>query len=84
MTGPQVVPEGVRGLAGLKTLHLWDNEGLTALPAGLGRLRNLEVLNLSHCPGLAALENLHSREGLPALLAHLAAQGEAAAAEGQL
>ena len=48
--------------------------GLIVLP--------IEALRLWHCPGLAALDDLHQREGLPALLAHLAAQGEAAAAPG--
>jgi hypothetical protein len=51
------------------------NVRLTALPAGLGRLRNLEELRRLGCPGLAALDDLQEREGLPALLAHLAAQG---------
>ena len=49
---------------------------------GLGGLPNLEELDLDGCPGLAALGDLQEREGLPALLAHLAAQGEAAAAPG--
>jgi hypothetical protein len=59
------------------------NDELAALPAGLGRLRNLTELvisGISGCPELAALRNLHQREGQPALLAHLAAQGEAAPA----
>ena len=53
------------------------NIELAALPAGLGRLRNLESLYLWGCPRLAALHKLQQREGLPALLVHLAAQGEA-------
>ena len=71
-------------MAGLTGSNLFNNTRLTALPVGLGRLRNLEELNLGRGPVLAALHDLHEREGLPALLAHLAAQGEAAAAEGQL
>ena len=71
-----VLPEGVVGLAGLRALDLRCNTELTTLPAGLGRLRNLKVLYLVGCPGLAALRGLQRREGLPALLAHLAAQGE--------
>jgi hypothetical protein len=39
-------------------------------------LRNLEELYLGRCPRLAALQDLHKREGVSALLAHLAAQGE--------
>jgi hypothetical protein len=40
----------------------------------------LEELNFHHCPGLAVLSDL--KQGLPALLAHLAAQGgEPAAGE---
>jgi hypothetical protein len=70
-----VLPEGVVGLAGLRALDLRCNMGLTTLPAGLGRLRNLKVLYLVGCPGLAALRSLQSWGGLPALLAHLAAQG---------
>ena len=81
----RALPEGMEGLVGLKRLHLYFNERLTALPAGLGRLRNLEGLGLTPlagCPGLAALKDLHEREGLPALLAHLAAQdGEPATGE---
>jgi hypothetical protein len=71
----RALPEGIGRLAGLKILRLNFNQELTALPAGLGRLRNLEALDLHFCPGLAALENLQRREGLPALVAHLAAQG---------
>ena len=52
------------------------------MPAGLDRLRNLEELGLGNYHGLAALEDLKLWEGLPALLAHLAAQGEAAPASG--
>jgi hypothetical protein len=63
-------------LVGLKKLHLMISEGLTALPARLGRLPNLEDLRLLGCPGLAALHGLQRREGLPALLAHLAAQAK--------
>ena len=56
--------------------------GLAVLPAQLGRLRSLEELDIDGCPGLATLQDLHEREGLPALLAHLAAQGgEPAAGE---
>jgi hypothetical protein len=75
------LPEGVEGLTGLRTLDLTGNRELTTLPAGLGRLRNLEGLRLYGCPELAALRNLHQREGQPALLAHLAAQGELAVGE---
>jgi Leucine-rich repeat (LRR) protein len=80
--GLRALPEGIGALARLRKLDLGINKELTALPARLGRLRNLEALRLWHCPGLAALDDLHQREGLPALLAHLAAQGEAAAAPG--
>jgi Leucine-rich repeat (LRR) protein len=80
--GLTALPEAMEGLTGLKKLDLLLNVGLTVLPAGLGRLPNLEELNLHHCPGLCALQDLQEREGLPALLAHLAAQGgEPAAAE---
>ena len=78
------LPEGIGALVGLRALNLcmYSNTGLTALAAGLGRLRNLGELNLDGCPGLAALDNLQRREGLPALLAHLDAQGgEPAAGE---
>jgi hypothetical protein len=83
------LPEGIGGLTGLRTLNLSTNRRLTALPVGLGRLRNLTRLDLGGCPGLAAIEELqcHSRErreGLRVLLAHLATQGAPAAAEGQL
>ena len=81
-SGLRALPEGIGRLAGLKRLKLGGNKKLTALPAGLGRLRNLEALYLFNCPGLGALEDLLEREGLPALLAHLAAQGEAAPAPG--
>ena len=70
-----VLPEGISRLAGLKKLDLGCNGRLTALPAGLGRLRNLEKLDIDGCPRLAALRDLQTREGLPALLAHLAAWG---------
>jgi Leucine-rich repeat (LRR) protein len=73
--GLRALPEGMEGLAGLKRLRLWKNEKLTALPAGLGRLRNLEELDLFLCPGLPGLHDLQGRQDLPALLAHLAAQG---------
>jgi hypothetical protein len=75
--GLRALPEGIGGLAGLRTLDLSYNTGLTALPAGLGRLRNLHTLIIAYgCPGLAALSDLQRREGLPALVAHLAAQGQ--------
>jgi Leucine-rich repeat (LRR) protein len=74
--------EGMEGLAGLRKLDLCMNEELTALPAGLGWLRNLVELDIGLCPVLAAMHDMHEREGLPALLAHLAAQGgELAAGE---
>ena len=77
--GLAALPEGIGGLVGLRGLDLsWSRE-LTALPAGLGRLRSLEELGLGSCPGLAALYDLQRREGLPALLVHLAAHGEPAA-----
>ena len=75
--GLTVLPEGIGRLAGLQKLDLRYNTGLTALPAGLGRLRNLHTLIIAYgCPGLAALSDLQRREGLPALVAHLAAQGQ--------
>ena len=64
------LPVGIEALAGLKSLVLSFNE-LSTLPAGLGRLRNLEEPDLDKCPGLAALDDLQKWEGLPALLAHL-------------
>jgi hypothetical protein len=83
--GLRALPEGVEGLASLRRLDLFMNDELAALPAGLGRLRNLTELvisGISGCPELAALRNLQLQEGLPALLAHLAAQGgEPAAGE---
>jgi hypothetical protein len=80
--GLTALPEGIGGLVGLRALNLCGNRGLAALPAGLGRLRNLEELDLRICPGLAALRGMQEREGLAALLAHLAAQGgEPAAGE---
>jgi hypothetical protein len=69
------LPEGVGGLAGLRMLSLDFNIGLTALPAGLGLLAGLRNFSIGDCPGLASLNDLLWREGLPALLAHLAAQG---------
>jgi hypothetical protein len=69
--------ESIGALAGLQILRLNFNHELTALPAGLGRLRNLKELGLRYCAGLTTLYDMRSREGLPALLAHLAAQGEA-------
>jgi Leucine-rich repeat (LRR) protein len=89
--GLTALPEGIGGLARLNKLDLNTNQRLAALPAGLGRLPNLEALYLDGCPRLAALYNLEelhqrvddderherlAREGLPALLALLAAQGE--------
>ena len=74
--GLTALPEGIGGLAGLKRLNLYANLELTALPAELGRLRNLEELIFHGCPGLA-LHVLQEREGLSALLVHLTAQGEA-------
>jgi Leucine-rich repeat (LRR) protein len=68
------------GLTGLQKLDLNYNTGLTALPVGFGRLRKLEELHLNFCPWLAALHDLHEWEGLPALLAHFATQGEELAA----
>jgi Leucine-rich repeat (LRR) protein len=87
--GLTALPEGLWSLVGLVDLdlgytYLGYNIEQAALHAGLGRLRNLEELGLAGCPGLAALHALQEREGLPALLAHLAAQGKPAAAEGQL
>jgi hypothetical protein len=85
-----MLPEAIGRLTGLRTLNLHHNDELAVLPAGLSQLRNLEVdvwppgLDLRYSPGLAALYDLQSREGLPALLAHLAAQGEPAAVQGQL
>jgi hypothetical protein len=75
--GLTALPEGIGALSRLRTLGLNYNAGLTALPNGLGRLRNLEILHLWGCRGLAALHDLLAWEGLPALLAHLVAQGEA-------
>jgi hypothetical protein len=70
-----VLPDGIGSLAALRELHL-DYNALTTLPVALGRLRNLEVLELvdpltwaGH--PLEALADLQAREGLPALLAHL-------------
>ena len=91
-SGVSALPGGIGELAGLRVLNLFGNGG-TTLPAGLGRLPNLDVLYLDDCPRLAALYNLEelhervdgdlhellAREGLPALLALLAAQGEPAA-----
>jgi Leucine-rich repeat (LRR) protein len=86
--GLRALPEGATALAGLKKLVLHHNIELAALPAGLDRLRDLVHLDLLGCPGLAALLDLRvglqERDGLRALLAHLAAQGESAVAEGQL
>jgi hypothetical protein len=73
------LPEGLCALAGLEELNLAFCE-LRALPAGLGQLRNLDELDLRHCPGLKHLNDLQQEEGLPALLAHLAAQLEPPAA----
>jgi Leucine-rich repeat (LRR) protein len=77
--GLRALPEWFGGLAGLRALDLWGNTGLSALPDGFVRLRNLEALDLDHCPALHTLKQLQEREGLPSLLAHLAAQGELAA-----
>jgi hypothetical protein len=79
--GLTALPAGIVRLVGLRTLDLRHNDELTLLPAGLGLLRNLEVLNLGDCPGLATLRFLRLRDGLSALLAHLAAQGEPTAGE---
>jgi Leucine-rich repeat (LRR) protein len=70
--GLMSLPEGMEALAGLKRLDLSDNRELTVLPAKLGRLRNLEELDLDD-PGLATLHDMRQREGLLVLLAHLAA-----------
>jgi hypothetical protein len=43
----------------------------------------LKTLGLAGCPGLDDLYQLHRREGLPALLTHLAAQGGEPAAAGE-
>ena len=77
--GLRALPKWCGGLAGLRTLDLWGNTGLGALPDGFVRLRNLEALDLDHCPALHTLKQLQEREGLPSLLAHLAAKGELAA-----
>ena len=82
--GLRALPEGIGRLVGLKRLDLSNNKDLTALPAGLGQLRNLEELELYLCPGLAALQDLRWREGLPLLLAYLAAQVVPAVVGGQL
>jgi hypothetical protein len=68
-------PIGPIGLAGLKKLDLRCNEELTALPAGLGRLRSLEELDIDGCPCLALEHAINVQGGLPALLAYL--RGEA-------
>ena len=62
-------------MVGLRKLDLRHNGGLTALPVGLGRLHNLEVLLLGCSARLAGLCDLERKEGLSALLAHLAGGG---------
>jgi hypothetical protein len=74
--GLQTLPVGVEGLVALKTLNLTDNVELQALPMRLGQLRNLETLRISCCPALKVLDVLKKKQGLPALLAHIAAQGD--------
>ena len=79
--GVRALPEGIGALIVLRKLDFRFNPELATLPARLGRLRSLEELDISYgCPRLAALSDLQKREGLPALLAHLAVQGEAAPA----
>jgi Leucine-rich repeat (LRR) protein len=76
--GLWALPEGIGGLTGLRKLDVSSNSELTALPAGLGHLPNLEELVFYGCPlagDMDDLHEMHDREGLPALLAHLAAQG---------
>jgi Leucine-rich repeat (LRR) protein len=75
--GLRALPEGMGGLVGLRKLTLSENDRLTALPAGLGRLRYLHTLGMESCHGLSALNDWQHRDGLPALLAHLAAQWQA-------
>ena len=63
------LPEGVGQLAGLRKLDLDGNDGITTLPAALGLYGCSKMDNL--------LGDLWIRLGLPALLAHLATQGQA-------
>ena len=56
----------VGGLAELRTLALGDAEALRTLPMGLGKLRNLETLDLDGCPGLATAHERPARAGGPA------------------
>ena len=61
----------------------YRQHGADRAAGGARPAANLEMLGISYgCPRLAALYDLQRREGLPALLAHLAAQGEPAPAPG--
>jgi leucine-rich repeat protein SHOC2 len=73
--GLTALPAALGGLRNLTTLFLDGCRELTALPAALGDLRVLEELSIDDCPGLADLADRQRRQGLPALLAHLAAWG---------
>jgi hypothetical protein len=74
--GLRALPAGNEELVELWKLDLRGTDRLATLPAGLGRLRNLEKLHLKDCRELAALHELQWREGLPALLAHLRGAAE--------
>jgi hypothetical protein len=77
--GLTALPEGLCALAGLEELDLSEC-GLRAQPEGIRGLAGLRKFDLwNNCRGLEALQDLQEREGLPALLAHLAAQGAALA-----
>merc|ERR1711865_423603 len=74
--GLQALPEGIGELTGLQKLNLLGNGLLRTLPTmGLGRLSELETFQFEFTPGLCALKEVKILEGVPALLAYLAAHG---------
>ena len=49
------LPEGLRGLTGLKNLYMWDCDSLEEFPSGVCTLVALEELNFNGCKFLKKL-----------------------------
>jgi hypothetical protein len=58
--GLESLPEAVSELVGLRNLNLRNNKELRSLPAGLGSLAELEMLDLRGCEGLDRGKELHA------------------------
>jgi hypothetical protein len=57
------LPDEMAQLTTIKRLDLHGSERLMALPAGLGRLRSLEALDIDDCPGLVVRQGCYSSRG---------------------